>query len=310
MLTLRVCLFGQFSAEVRGQPVPGFTSSKAQELFCYLLLHRERLHLREALAGLLWPETPPHQAKKYLRHTIWQLQVTLQMRGMENGARILKVEHDRVRLNPNGAVWVDVAEFEQSFAWARDGHADPPDAKAMRLLKEAVELYRGDLLEGWYQDWCLYERERLQCAYIKMLEKLLSLCEAQGEYETAASYGARILAVDRTHERTHQRLMRLYYLGGDRASALHQFEHCVKALAEEMDVKPSQSTLALCDQIRSDRLAPPAAAPTPLETPAGARASLPRILGLVHQLRTMLNHFQLDLERELQSAVRLPRRKF
>jgi hypothetical protein len=31
-----------------------------------------------------------------------------------------------------------------------------------QLLKDAVNLYCGDLLEGWYQDWCLFERERLQ----------------------------------------------------------------------------------------------------------------------------------------------------
>jgi len=40
-------------------------------------------------------------------------------------------------------------------------------------LQEAVRLSYADLLEGWYQDWCLYERERLQNIYLLILDKLM-----------------------------------------------------------------------------------------------------------------------------------------
>jgi len=34
-----------------------------------------------------------------------------------------------------------------------------------------VEIYRGELLKGRHQDWCLYKRERMQHLYLAMLNK-------------------------------------------------------------------------------------------------------------------------------------------
>jgi DNA-binding SARP family transcriptional activator len=56
------------------------------------------------------------------------------------------------------------------------------------------------------------------------------------------------------HERIHRRLMRLYYLAGDRTAALRQYERCVTLLREELGVDPSERTVALYRQIRSGRL--------------------------------------------------------
>ncbi len=64
-----------------------------------------------------------------------------------------------------------------------------------------MDLYRGDLLEGWYQEWCLFERERLQNAYMLMLDKLMGYCEAHSEYEQGLVYGDLILRLDHASER-------------------------------------------------------------------------------------------------------------
>ena len=47
---------------------------------------------------------------------------------------------------------------------------------AQRRSSPPPSVYRGDLLEGCYQDWCLFERERLQNAYLAMLDKLMVRC--------------------------------------------------------------------------------------------------------------------------------------
>jgi hypothetical protein len=41
------------------------------ELFCYLLLHRNKPHPRELLATVFWPECTTVQSRKCLRQALW-----------------------------------------------------------------------------------------------------------------------------------------------------------------------------------------------------------------------------------------------
>ncbi len=57
MSTLRIYLFGKFCVRRNEQVLDGFDARKVQELFCYLLLHRDHSLPRKTLASLLWPDT-------------------------------------------------------------------------------------------------------------------------------------------------------------------------------------------------------------------------------------------------------------
>jgi len=56
---------------------------------------------------------------------------------------------------------------------------------------------------GCYDDWCIFERERLQNIYLLMLDKLISYSAKHREYEAGQGYGYTILRYDRARERTH-----------------------------------------------------------------------------------------------------------
>ncbi len=247
MSRLEIRLFGQIRIDSGGEPLPGL-SAKAMELLCYLLLHQERAHAREALAGLFWPDAPDILARKYLRQAIWRLQSVL-------GSRDVLIVHSGwIRINPRALLWVDVVAFEQ----AHDIHSDTPgheltDQQA-QAIEAAVVLYHGDLIEAWYQDWCIYERDRLQLVYLAMLEQLMSYCEVRRHYPQGIAYGQRILRYDPARECTHRNLMRLYYHAGDRTTALRQFERCTEAMAKQFSVRPSRETVALYHQVRGDRV--------------------------------------------------------
>lgn len=301
MQKLSVTLFGKFGIRRDGRALSGFDSCKAQELFCYLLLHRERPHSRETLAGLLWGDIPTSQSKKYLRQALWQLQTALECSAESDEDRVLLVENEWVHVNSRACPWLDVAVFEQAFALSQGLPGERLDAQAAQALEVAVRLYEADLLEGWYQDWCLYERERLQNIYLAMLDKLMSYCETQRSYELGLIYGAHIIRYDRARERTHRQMMRLQYLAGDRTSALRQYERCVAALDEELGVKPDKSTQALYEQIRLDKLSDKAASEIEIETGADpAPASLPEFLNRLKHLRAVLT----DIQRQIQQDIR------
>ncbi len=256
MSQLHVSLFGKFCARCGEQRLEGLDATKVQELFCYLLIHPNRPHHRETLANLLWQEQPQSQSKSYLRRALWQLQNALPQHGLVK--ELLHVDADWISLDYTPDLWLDVALFEQAFLQLKDRSGTLLSEADVHTLSEAVNVYQGDLLEGWYQDWCLFERERLQQMLLMMLDKLMEHCESCGAFEEGIAYGTQILRFDLAQERTYRRLMRLYYLAGDRTGALRQYERCTAVLQEELGVKPARVTERLRAQIQADQVDLPA----------------------------------------------------
>ncbi len=119
MSRLHVRLFGRLSVSRDDTAVDGLAACKVQELLAYLLLHRDRTHSRETLAGLLWGDCPTPQSKKYLRQALWQLQAALGPNGEPPNARTLSVDSDNVRLNTGAAIWLDIAKQPSSTSSSR-----------------------------------------------------------------------------------------------------------------------------------------------------------------------------------------------
>ncbi len=302
MSTLSIQLFGKFCVRRNEQILDGFDARKVQELFCYLLLHRDHSLPRETLASLLWPDTTTSLSKKNLRQALWQLQSAL---GSQNEAlheRMLLVESEWVQLNAEADLWLDVAVFEQIYNLVQKIAGQDLDAQAVKRVQEAVQLYQGPLLEGWYQDWCIQEREGLQNHYLSMLDKLMSYCEVHHDYDASLLYGMRIMCYDRARERTHRRMMRLYYLLGDRAEALRQYERCATALEEELGVKSSKSTLALYRKVQADQLDEPEPVVEFRETDPAIETVTPPLIEVLGNL-THLQETMTDLQNQVQQSI-------
>lgn len=287
MDTLRVSLFPRFRLEHDNQRVE-IDIRKVQELFSYLVLFHVKAHHREELANLLWHEASAIQSRRMLRKTLWQLQNILKEKW-----KVLYVENDWLQLDPKADVWVDALIFEQTYQCVNGIPGRQLKADQIEVLRMAAELYMGDLLEGWYYDWCVYERERFQFMYLAILDKLISYFETNGECELGIEYAIRTLRYDNTRERTHRQLMMLYYAAGDRIAALHQFERCRTILLDEIGVEPDQQTVSLYTRIRANRLSPPSSL-------YGSAATLP--LPQLYVIFERLNYLHKSLD-DLQKEV-------
>lgn len=133
---------------------------KARALLCYLAMSH-RPHAREALAGLLWSELPEEAARANLRTLLPKLRRTL--------GTHLNIERDTVAFNHAAPYRLDVEGFLDNLT-ARGADAN------FEGLREAVELYRGDFLEGvhiggapLFEEWLLGQRERLRGLAVQAL---------------------------------------------------------------------------------------------------------------------------------------------
>lgn len=251
MTQLRISLFGKFHCAIDSEFISGIGGRKAQVLLSYLALSPVKMHHRDVLCAALWDDRSELQARKGLRQALWLLQSALPANGSQH--EYIIVDGDWIGLNRQADVWIDANVLETTYGRFHNvpevvfGPAEAEQTWA------AVLLYKGDLLEGNYYDWCIHERERFQFMYLSLLDRLLGYYELNGDYENGLNCGMRILRHDRARESTHRRLIRLHYASGHRTRALHQYAMCVAALREELGVEPGKSTQHLYAQICDDQ---------------------------------------------------------
>jgi len=248
MTSLRIHTFGGFHV-YRGQElITGYSTRKAERLFCYLILNHIRSHPREVLAEIFWEEQEPKNARHCLNTTLWRLQRVL---GSHSATETcLLVERDQIRFNTENDYWLDAEEFEHKIRLAEGIKPSQMTEPQCRALEEAVQLYRGPFLDGYLDYWCLYERERFEQMLLKTLANLMVYHGTKGQYENGIAYGQRILSLDPLREEVHRSVMRYYQLAGRRAEALRQFKVCRRVLREELDIEPMAETTALYRRIR------------------------------------------------------------
>ncbi|MFN8679192.1 MAG: BTAD domain-containing putative transcriptional regulator [Thermomicrobiales bacterium] len=256
MDTLKIYALGPLEVCQGDQCFRRFATAKVQQLLGYLCVHRERLHSRETLAELFWGEISSEHARGNLRTSLWRLRRVLEPEGNERG-QILVVERDAVGLNTQNTFWLDLQVFEEASRLARRRPLPNELSRAQLIdrLATAVNLYRGDLLDGCYDDWCLYERERLKDLFLSDLACLIALHRDVGDYAQALRYGQRLLSQDPLLEEVHRNMMQLYFLEGNRASAIRQYQQCQQILARELNIEPMEETRALYADIVADRAA-------------------------------------------------------
>jgi len=275
MARLVISALGNLQVTLDGQPVTEFESNKVRALLAYLVVEADRPHSRDALMALLWPDQPDRVARNNLRHVLPNLRQVISDAAAQ--PPFLSITRDSVQFNPNSEYSLDVATFKMLLAACEQHvhrHAESCQS-CMKRLRQAVELYRGDLLQQFFlndspafEEWVVLQRERLRRQVLEALHRLANFYERRGEHRQALQYAMRQLELDAWREEAHRQAMRALALSGERSTALAQYEACRRMLARELGVEPTRETLTLYEQIKSDTLEHPAACKVNLPTPA------------------------------------------
>lgn len=137
---------------------------KSQSLLVYPVVHRRYLHSRNHLAELFWGDRPERKARCSLSTALWQIRRCLPRDDY------LLCGAANVQFSPDLPLWLDTQAFE--------AQATQPD---LASLHAAVDLYRGDFLDSFYDDWVISERYRLEAIFLDALARLMAAQEVQAE---------------------------------------------------------------------------------------------------------------------------------
>jgi len=265
MAELSIVTLGSLRVTLQGELLARFRTDKERALLVYLAIEAGRPHRREALAGLLWPESPEANARHTLSQALTSLRHLLGERHRISSPAPVFLDTTRhtVALGAAREVWVDVRTFD---ALSRPPIPGADHNGVHERLRQAVTLYQGSFLEGFsiadapaFEEWQLLQRERLRRRVLELLAQLVRHHAGAGANEEALRYAWRQLELEPWSESVHRDVIRLLALTGQRGAALRQGEICSRILAEDLGVEPDASTLALIRSVRAGTL--PGAAP-------------------------------------------------
>jgi predicted ATPase/DNA-binding SARP family transcriptional activator len=276
---LRLSLLGKLHLTSGGQPLTGFVSTKAQALLCFLAV-TNRPHDRQTLAALFWGDMPDTEARTSLRTVLTNLRKLVPDH--------LLIDRDSVAFNPNAPYWLDLEHFQASLAAAGLSESSPspnyqlpitnyqllitnpqspiPNPQSPNLsspssippLRQAIELYRGDFLEGFnvrdaddFEAWKLNQRDRLHHLAVQALLAFVYELTRQDDFTAALDYTSRLLTLEPWREEAHRLMIFILTKTGQHGAALAQFETCRHLLAEELGVEPAPETQALYERLRA-----------------------------------------------------------
>src|SRR5262245_34804762 len=190
----RIALFGALEI-VHDQAAPLRPSTqRVLALLGYLIAHHDVPHSRDKLVDLLWPDLAPRQGRRMLSDTLWRARRLLTPPGHPDTPSLL-ITGDAVMFRHDQTIWIDLVAFEEYLHDLKES-----EEGAVERLRAAVELYRGDFVEECYDDWALYERERLRELYLSALQRLLAALTARGAYDQALLCALRLIAADPLRE--------------------------------------------------------------------------------------------------------------
>jgi DNA-binding SARP family transcriptional activator/tRNA A-37 threonylcarbamoyl transferase component Bud32 len=218
----------------------GVVASQRHRLALLALLAAagERGCTRDKLMAQLWPESPIDAARHGLQQLLYYLR--------RQAHRELFLGTDPLRLNPE-AVSSDVAEFDAALAAG--------------ALTDAVALYRGPFLDGFYlgdspafEDWVEQERTRFAAAYAAALYRLARGAGAAEQHTLEIAYRKELAAADPLGERAARDLVRALAAGGDWSSALQHARAYDARVRTELATPPAADLIALVERLRAEHL--------------------------------------------------------
>lgn len=213
-----------------GQPQSvKWRTSKAQELFAYLLHHRDRTIDRETLFELLWPDFDGSRAAKQLYTTIYHIRQTLK----SSGLAAVSISSGDLEIGYKltiGDVRMDVAEWE-----ARLKRLPPIEAEHVEEYEQVLEMYKGHYMGELEYLWAEHERERLRRMWLHHAGGLSTYYQERGITVAALQVNQRIQQFLPYDEESYFTMMKLYDSLGDTAGVEDQYWLLASRLERELD---------------------------------------------------------------------------
>ncbi|XVS66432.1 BTAD domain-containing putative transcriptional regulator [Actinosynnema sp. CA-299493] len=233
-----LCLLGEVAVYVDGRPVE-LGHAKQRCLLAVLAVDAGRVVPVDRLIEQVWGADSPLRARATLHGYISRLRRALTQVGdvaieRRPGGYTLTTDPTRPL--------VDLHRFRELCARARE---QTDDAQAARLLTEALELWRGQVLTGVYGEWAEAERDRLERERLSAQHELTDVRLRLGQGTDLVDELAARTAEHPLDERVAGQYLLALHQAGRTAHALAHYRELRERLVEELGTDPGTALRGL-----------------------------------------------------------------
>ncbi|MEV4108416.1 BTAD domain-containing putative transcriptional regulator [Nonomuraea sp. NPDC049695] len=261
-MDVRFAILGPVEVSAGGRSLP-VLAPRHRAFLAYFLLNAGVVLSVERLTDAMWGPTPPDTARAQVHAALTAMRRLLRA---ADAAHLVQTRPAGYVITP-AAGQLDLEEFAMLVA-----AAESEPTTAVRMLRQALALWRGPAFAGVQAHFVESARARLEDRRLGAVERLAELELATGRHAELLDQLAAELTAHPLREKLAGQLMLALHRAGRQADALAVGRDYRRRLADEQGLDPGHGFLAVEETVL--RGEPPAAArirPVGAEPPAAAR---------------------------------------
>jgi LuxR family transcriptional regulator, maltose regulon positive regulatory protein len=218
-----------------------WTTRRARDILCFIASRPHHRTPKDAVVDTFWRDTDLKTIEKNFHPTMSHIRKALNS-NQPLKQNFLAYRDGEYQLNAEFSYRIDVEEFDRLIAEGEAARRERNFERCINLYEQAVTLYRGEFMQGSYDEWVDEQRSYYREQYLRMLESLAAVAEKKQEFARALDLAQKILRDDPFREDIHCLVMRAQAALGNRVAVKEQYETLRGLLQNELGVEPAVQT--------------------------------------------------------------------
>ena len=221
-----------------------WTTRRSRDILCFITSRRHHRASKDKIIDTFWGETDLDVVEKNFHPTVSHIRKALNSNQPLRQNFLLYRDGD-YQLNPEFSYQIDIEEFDRLMGDGEKARRARQFEECIECYESAVNLYRGEFMQGSYEPWVEEQRTYYREQYLRLLEALAGVAQKAEDWPKSMQLAQRILHEDQFREDIHCLIMRAHAALGNRAAVKEHYESLKRLLQAELGVEPGTETRKL-----------------------------------------------------------------
>lgn len=225
-----------------------WTTRRSRDIFCYIATRKHRRVPKDVLIEAFWGDEEFEAIEKNFHPTISHIRKALNSRQAFK-QNFIVFRDGAYQLNPEFSYLIDSEQFVDAIEAAETAKRNKDDNALRDSLETAYSLYRGDFMDGSYEDWAEEQRPFYREQFSRVVNALAKLSVSEKRWTDALKFANEILTTDPYREDLHRLVMKVLAAQSKRTAVKEHFESLQELLRQELGVPPAPETAGLFKEL-------------------------------------------------------------